>query len=121
MLKDILNQLVATRSGALAVLALAAFFEVYGDSFFQVGLYRATGASRCLAFAAGAVTLTLYGLLVNTPPWNFGKLLGLYVVLFFLVAQFVAWLRFQQAPTAPIVVGGSLIVAGGTVMTLWKG
>jgi small multidrug resistance family-3 protein len=116
-----LNQLVATRIGTLAILALAAFFEVYGDSFFQIGLYRATGTSRYLAFAGGALTLALYGLLVNTPPWDFGKLLGIYVALFFLVAQLVAWVRFHQTPTPPILVGGSLIVAGGAVMTLWKG
>jgi small multidrug resistance family-3 protein len=116
-----LTEIVATRTGTLAALLLAAFLEVYGDSFFQVGLYRATGASRYLAFAAGAVTLAVYGLAVNTPSWDFGKLLGIYVVLFFLVAQLVAWMRFQQSPTPPILVGGSLIVAGGVVMTLWKG
>lgn len=116
-----LNQLVAARTGMFAVLALAAFFEVYGDSFFQIGLHRATGTSRYVAFAAGAVTLALYGLVVNTPPWDFGKLLGIYVVLFFLMAQLVAWVRFQQTPTPPILVGGSLIVAGGAVITLWKG
>ncbi|HWS97844.1 MAG TPA: hypothetical protein VN620_15365, partial [Candidatus Methylomirabilis sp.] len=60
------------------------------------------------------------GLVVNTPPWDFGKLLGLYVVLFFLVAQALAKMRFQQSPTLPIVVGGSLIVAGGAVVTFWK-
>src|SRR5271169_4637398 len=120
-LKEILHQIVATRTGTFVVLSLAAFFEVYGDSLFQTGLYRATGASRYLAFAAGAVMLALYGLAVNTPPWDFGRLLGLYVVLVFLMAQFVAKVRFQQTPTTPILVGGSLIVAGGAVITLWKG
>lgn len=119
-MKDILNQLVATRTGMFAVLSLAAFLEVYGDSFFQVGLYRAAGISRYLAFAAGALMLALYGLMVNTPPWEFGKLLGVYVVLIFVVAQIVAYARFQQLPTPPILVGGSLILAGGVVMTLWK-
>lgn len=119
-MKDILNQLVATRTGTLAVLSLAAFLEVYGDSFFQAGLYRATGAQRYLAFAAGALTLSLYGLVVNTPPWDFGKLLGLYVVLFFVVAQIVAWVRFQQIPTPSILVGGCLILAGGAVITFWN-
>ena len=64
--------------------------------------------------------LALYGLTVNTPPWDFGKLLGLYVVLFFLVAQVLAKVRFDQSPTAPILLGGSLIVAGGAVITFWK-
>ncbi len=119
-MKEMLNQLVATRMGTFAVLLLAAFFEAYGDSCFQQGLYRSTGTARFAAFAGGAVTLALYGLVVNTPPWDFGKLLGLYVVLFFLVAQLLAKVRFQQTPTLPILVGGSLIVAGGAVITLWK-
>jgi len=119
-MKEALNQLVATRLGTFAILLLAAFLEVYGDSFFQQGLHRSSGAARYIAFAAGALTLASYGLVVNTPPWDFGKLLGVYVVLFFLVAQFVAWVRFQQVPTAPILVGGSLITAGGVVITLWK-
>jgi hypothetical protein len=120
-MKDVVNQLVATRSGALAALLCAASLEVYGDSWFQFGLHRATGAPRYLAFAVGALTLALYGFVVNTPPWDFGKLLGVYVVLFFLVAQLVAWMRFQQVPTPPILVGGCLILAGGAVITLWKG
>jgi small multidrug resistance family-3 protein len=41
-------------------------------------------------------------------------------VLFFLVAQVLVKVRFHQAPTAPILLGGSLIVAGGAVITLWK-
>jgi small multidrug resistance family-3 protein len=119
-MKELLTQLVATRAGSLVILLLAAFLEAYGDSCFQSGLYRTIGVPRCLAFALGAVALALYGLTVNTPPWDFGKLLGLYVVLFFLVAQVLARVRFHQEPTMPIWVGGSLIVAGGTVITFWK-
>src|SRR5271157_2472356 len=120
-MREILNQLVATRVGTIIVLLLAAFLEAYGDSCFQSGLHRATGAARYVAFTGGALTLALYGLVVNTPPWDFGKLLGGYVVLFFLVVQLLAVVRFQQAPTAPVLVGGSLIVAGGAVVTFWKG
>ena len=119
-MKDMLTRLVATRSSTFAVMLFAAFLEVYGDSWFQFGLHRATGTPRYLAFAGGALSLALYGFVVNTPPWDFGKLIGSYVVLFFLVAQIVAWIRFQQTPTPPIVVGGSLILAGGAVITLWK-
>lgn len=119
-MKEMLNQLVATRVGTFAVLLLAAFLEAYGDSCFQQGLYRTSGAARYASFALGALTLAGYGLVVNTPPWDFGKLLGLYVVLFFLVAQVLARVRFQQTPTTPILVGGALIVAGGAVITFWK-
>jgi hypothetical protein len=119
-MKDILNQVVATRVGTFAVLLFAAFLEAYGDSCFQSGLYRSTGMARYLAFAGGAITLSLYGLVVNTSPWEFGKLLGLYVVLFFIVAQVLAKVRFNQTPTPPILVGGSLILLGGMIITFWR-
>jgi small multidrug resistance family-3 protein len=119
-MREFMNQLVATRAGTLGVLLLAAFLEVYGDSCFQQGIHRTGGGARYAVFALGALTLACYGLVVNTPPWDFGKLLGLYVVLFFLVAQALAKIRFQQSPTLPIVVGGALIVSGGAVIMLWK-
>jgi small multidrug resistance family-3 protein len=117
-MRDLLNHLVAHRSGALFLLSVAAFLEVYGDSCFQSALYRATGMTRTLAFAGGAVSLAAYGLIVNAPRWEFGKLLGVYVVLFFLLAQIVARVKFSQAPTLPILIGGALIVAGGVIISL---
>ena len=64
--------------------------------------------------------LALYGLTVNLPRWEFGRLLGVYVVVLFLVAQILARVRFQQPPTTPIYVGGSLIVLGGAIIAYWK-
>jgi len=58
---------------------------------------------------------------VNVPRWDFGKLIGVYVVLFFLMAQILNKIRFGQSPTPPIYAGGALIMAGGVVMVLWKG
>ncbi len=107
--------------GALAVLVLAALLEVFGDSFFQVGFHRSSGWGRLLAFAAGAAVLAAYGATVNLPRWDFGRLLGVYVALFFLMAQIVNKVRFGQAPTVPIYMGGGLIVAGGLLMAFWKG
>jgi hypothetical protein len=119
-MKNILSQLVATPAGAFAVLSLAAFLEVSGDACFQSGLYQATGTARGMWFLAGAAVLATYGFFVNLPQWDFGKLLGVYVVLFFVIAQIVAKVRFHQSPTTPILVGGAFIVAGGVVMTFWR-
>jgi small multidrug resistance family-3 protein len=118
---NLVDRLVSYPLGALAALTVAAFLEVYGDSFFQVGFYRSSGVGRALALAAGVAVLAVYGSVVNVPRWDFGKLLGVYVALFFLMAQIVNKLRFGHAPTAPIYAGGSLIVAGGMVMAFWKG
>ena len=115
-----LDRLVANPLGALTVLALAALLEAWGDSFFQSGFYRASGVVRILAFLAGAVVLAGYGAMVNIPRWDFGRLIGAYVVLFFLMAQLIARLRFGQSPTPAIYAGGALITAGGLVIALWK-
>jgi small multidrug resistance family-3 protein len=40
--------------------------------------------------------------------------------MFFLVAQLLARVRFNQALTAPIYLGGALIVAGGFVIEFWR-
>lgn len=103
------------------MLTFAALLEVLGDSYFQAGLYKSSGGSRAASFVAGAVVLAVYGLVVNIPRWDFGKLLGVYVVSFFLVAQIIAKIRFNQSPTPPILLGGSLIVAGGLVIAFSKG
>jgi len=118
-LKNALNQLIATPIGAFAVLAIAATLEVLGDSYFSSGL-KSSGATRLQWFLLGTVVLAFYGLFVNLPQWDFGKLLGVYVALFFVVAQVVARLRFNQTPTTPILAGGALIVLGGLVITFWK-
>jgi len=120
-MKSVLNELVSSRLGAFVVLVIAASLEVLGDSFFQSGLYRSSGAQRAMWFVLGIAVLGLYGWSVNLPQWDFGKLLGAYVALFFVVAQVVAKVRFHQSPSVPIWVGGSLIVAGGLVITFWRG
>jgi len=118
-MRNLLNQIVANRGGALAVLAAAAFLEAYGDSCFQAGLYRSRGVGRAVVFLIGAVSLILYGLVVNVPRWDFGKLLGVYVVLFFLCAQLIARVRFGQVPSLAVIAGGALITAGGLIITIF--
>lgn len=119
-MKNFLDSVVAHPFGAFALLLVAAFLEAFGDSLFQSGLYRSAGANRGLCFILGTGVLALYGFTVNLPHWDFGRLLGIYVVLFFLVAQVLAKVRFHQTPTVPIYVGGALIAAGGMIITFWR-
>ena len=104
---------------ALLILFLAAVLEAGGDALVRTGLEASTTARKLALFAAGAVVLFAYGCAVNAPRWDFSKLLGIYVVFFFIVAQAIAWLGFGQKPSPPILVGGVFIVTGGLIISLW--
>ena len=84
----------------------------------RCGLRTSQTSVRILLFVAGGVVLFAYGWLVNAPSWDFGRLLGLYVVFFFVMAQVIAWLVFSQLPSRGLLVGGALIVTGGMVIAL---
>jgi small multidrug resistance family-3 protein len=62
-----------------------------------------------------------YGFFVTWGRWDFGRLIGVYIALFFLVAQGLAHLVFREPLHPRTVVGGALIVAGGLVLSLWRG
>ena len=104
----------------LALLALAAGLEAGGDALARAGLHAPAGRLRIGLLAAGALVLFSYGVTVNLPPWDFGRLLGVYVVLFFVVAQLINLLAFGHWPGPPIYLGGLLILAGGLVITFWR-
>lgn len=119
-IRTVLDRLVAHPLGLFVVLGLAAFLEAWGDSFFQISFYRSSGSGRMVTFLVGTLVLAGYGSFVNVPRWDFGKLLGLYVVLFFLMAQLLAKIRFGQSPTPPVYAGGACIVLGGLIIAFWK-
>jgi len=101
---------------AFLILVGAATLEVGGDALVRWGLK----SGRLLGFALGAAVLFLYGLSVNLPKWDFGKLMGVYIALFFLVSQLTAVFIFHERPALPTLVGGALIVLGGLVIAFWK-
>jgi drug/metabolite transporter superfamily protein YnfA len=116
-----INSVVQNPLGALAFLVVAAFLEAFGDSFFQAGFHHATGWGRVPALVAGAVVLAAYGSILNLPQWEFGRLIGVYAAVFFLMAQVLNKVRFGQSPSAPVYAGGALIAAGGLIMAFWRG
>ena len=101
----------------MALLVVAALLEVGGDALVRWGIKGGRGTGILL----GALVLTLYGVTVNLPDWNFGRLLGVYIALFFVVSQLIAVTAFHEKIKAPALAGGALIVAGGLVLTLWQG
>lgn len=105
---------------AMGVLLCAAFLEAAGDALMRVGLRSPTQTRAALFFVLGGLILTLYGYVVNAPPWDFGRLIGVYVGFFFLVAQLISWFGFGQKPTPILLLGGAMIVMGGFVVSVAK-
>ncbi|HEX7389801.1 MAG TPA: hypothetical protein VF286_06790 [Acidiphilium sp.] len=106
-------------SAFLLALILAATLEVGGDALMRTGLH-ASGSLRIAALIVGAAVLAAYGIFVNLGPWDFGRALGAYVALFFIVAQIVNFLAFGIRPGVPVLIGGSLICAGGLILAVWQ-
>lgn len=94
-------------------LLAAALLEVGGDAAMRIGL-----RGQAWGYALGTLLLAAYGLLVNQPAWQFNRLLGLYIVIFFIVSQALAWAFFGERPNLGLIVGGTLIVAGGLIIQL---
>jgi small multidrug resistance family-3 protein len=92
-------------------LTLAAVLEVSGDFLMRMGL-----GGRRWGFVAGALVLAGYGLLVNQPTWGFGRTLGLYIAVFFIVSQLVAFFTAGERPSLSLWLGGALIILGGLII-----
>jgi drug/metabolite transporter superfamily protein YnfA len=74
---------------------------------------------RILGFILGAVVLFAYGVIVNTPKWDFGRLLGIYIVIFFIVSQMLSIVVFRETLRLPTLIAGILTVSGGIVLTFF--
>ena len=98
---------------------MAALLETGGDAVIRTGLQTSSPFARAMLFLAGAVILFTYGYAVNASSWDFGRLLGIYIVFFFLVAQALSWAVFHQPPSRGILLGGVFIVVGGIVISVY--
>jgi small multidrug resistance family-3 protein len=101
----------------LTILVAAAILEAGGDALVRAGLHSANVAGRAVFLFAGGVVLFAYGYVVNAPPWDFGRLLGVYVAFFFVIAQAISWIGFGHKPSASVLFGGAFIVLGGYIVS----
>jgi drug/metabolite transporter (DMT)-like permease len=68
--------------------------------------------------ALDAAALVAYGVLVNANrAGEFNRLMGTYIVVFFVVSQATAWACFGEHPSAPLLFGGALIEGGFVIQT----
>jgi drug/metabolite transporter superfamily protein YnfA len=90
----------------------AAVLEVSGDAIIRKGL-RGSGLA---IIAVGFIVLGCYGVVVNLVPWDFSKLLGVYVAVFAIVSVLCGVCVFGEAVPASTWLGLTIIVIGGLVI-----
>jgi small multidrug resistance family-3 protein len=97
---------------AWVIFVMAASLEVAGDAAVRRGL-RGGGV---LSILAGCALLAGYALLVNSVPWDFSKLLGVYVGFFALVSILCGRFVFRETVPPSTWLGLALILAGGLII-----
>jgi len=105
---------------AVGFLLIATTLEVSGDALVRLGIYNHLGTARFCLFGGGAVLLFGYVFSLNLAPLEFRQVVGLYIATLFVIWQVINFAFFQTLPNLPILVGGTLIVAGGLIVTFWK-
>jgi|SRR5450631_1505993 hypothetical protein len=101
-------------------LLIATTLEVSGDAIVRKAIYDHAGPTRVAFFLVGAVLLFGYGSFLNLAPVDFGRVVGLYIAMLFVVWQVINFVAFRTLPTTPILVGGVLVIAGGAIITFWQ-
>ncbi len=104
---------------ALGFLILATTLESTGDALVRIGLFERAGFQRVVPIAIGACLLLGYGTFLNLVPLPFERVVGLYIATLFVVWQIVSFFTFRTLPTAPVLIGGALIVVGGLIVSFW--
>ena len=100
-------------NSTFAALVVAAVLEVGGDAAMRRGLVH----SAWPAIVLGAVLLVAYGALVNfNRSIDFGRVMGVYIAIFFLTSQLLSVVIFGERPSLSQLIGGGLIAIGGLVI-----
>ncbi len=101
-------------------LLVATTLEVGGDAVVRIAIYNHVGLTRIGLMLTGAALLFGYGFALNLAPVEFGRVVGLYIATLFVIWQVINLIAFRTLPSLPILVGGSLVIAGGLIITFWK-
>ena len=117
---DPLQGALMNKLAILGFLLAATTLESCGDAIVRMGLNQHSFAPRTLLFLAGTALLFGYGLALNLAPLEFGRVVGLYIATLFVVWQIINFLVFRSLPGLPILLGGALIIAGGSIVTFWQ-
>jgi drug/metabolite transporter (DMT)-like permease len=99
---------------------MATILEATGDAIVRVALHHPSIPARIGLFLIGGVFLTLYGTSLNLAPVEFAAVTGMYIATLFVVFQITNYVFFRTLPTGSVLLGGTLIVAGGLIVSLWK-
>jgi hypothetical protein len=95
----------------LIFLSVATLFEAYGDAVIR----RSLTPFRLGTFLLGAALLTMYGLVFNKAPVDYGTAAAVYASMVFIAFQVVNYTAFGQAPKLSTYIAGALMIAGGAV------
>jgi hypothetical protein len=99
---------------------VATVFEAVGDAVVRIALHNSSSLTRVGLFIIGGLLLTLYGTSLNLAPVEFAAVTGMYIATLFVVFQITNYAFFRTFPTPAVVVGGTFIVTGGLIVSLWK-
>jgi hypothetical protein len=100
--------------GLVAALIGGALLEAGGNALVRQALVQRWWP----LLVTGIVMFALYSVLINRSGLNvdFGRLMGCYIVAFFVVSQILAALIYRDLPSARTLLGGVLIIVGGITL-----
>jgi len=99
---------------------MATVFEAVGDAIVRSALHQGNLRARIGLFLLGSICLTLYGTSLNLAPVEFAQVVGFYIAMLFIMFQIANYAFFRVIPTVPVLAGGSLVIAGGLIIGLWR-
>ena len=104
----------------LAFIIAATIFEAVGDAIMRIALHHHVMPSRAFLFASATLLLAMYGMFLNLAPVEFAEATGIYIASLFVAFQAVNFLFFHVKPSPGVLLGGTFIITGAVIVSIWK-